>query len=175
MSADQFHLHMEALRTWAGKELAAKGAEPDDLISFGCGLGFMLQAHNDCWDSQLESSLAIAVRAVAAVREGLWPIRDSCPTGHDDHHCGSSELAICCQHPINNYRADIVLWGKHSIVVEVDGHDFHERTKEQAQRDKTRDRLFQQLGFKVLRYTGSEVWRDPIKCALEAVGFASGV
>lgn len=56
------------------------------------------------------------------------------------------------------------------MVVECDGHDFHERTKEQARRDKQRDRFFQSKGYKVLRYTGSEIWADPEKCAEEILG-----
>ena len=48
-----------------------------------------------------------------------------------------------------------------SIVIELDGHDFHEKTKEQAQKDKERDRILQHGGYQVLRYTGSEVWNDP--------------
>lgn len=51
--------------------------------------------------------------------------------------------------------------------VEVDGHDFHEKTKEQARHDKQRDRLLQNAGFRVLRYTGSEVWRDPAAIVAE--------
>lgn len=47
-----------------------------------------------------------------------------------------------------------------SVVVEVDGHDFHERTKEQARKDRKRDRLMLRNGLYVLRYTGSEVFRD---------------
>jgi very-short-patch-repair endonuclease len=50
------------------------------------------------------------------------------------------------------------------IVVEVDGHEWHERTKEQAARDKARDRELQIAGWKVLRFTGSEVWKDPAGC-----------
>jgi hypothetical protein len=46
------------------------------------------------------------------------------------------------------------------IVVEVDGHEFHERTKEQAQKDKSRDRQMQQVGYMVFRYTGSEIYND---------------
>lgn len=55
------------------------------------------------------------------------------------------------------------------MVVECDGHDFHEKTKEQARRDKQRDRFFQSRGFKVLRFTGSEIWADPEKCADEVI------
>jgi len=47
------------------------------------------------------------------------------------------------------------------VAVECDGHDFHERTKEQAERDKARDRDLQTLGWHVARFTGSEIFRDP--------------
>ena len=47
------------------------------------------------------------------------------------------------------------------IAVELDGHDFHEKTKEQAQRDKEKDRWLQSQGWIVARFTGSEVWNDP--------------
>lgn len=53
---------------------------------------------------------------------------------------------------------------KRRVVVELDGHDFHERTKEQAQRDKARDRALTADGFIVIRFTGSEVFRDAHAC-----------
>lgn len=46
---------------------------------------------------------------------------------------------------------------------------YHEKTKEQAKRDKARDRYFQSLGLIVLRYTGSEIYKNPLKCALDAL------
>lgn len=46
------------------------------------------------------------------------------------------------------------------LAVEVDGHDFHERTKEQARRDRVRDRSLTASGYVVLRFTASEVWHD---------------
>lgn len=51
------------------------------------------------------------------------------------------------------------------VLVECDGHDFHSRTKEQAERDRSRDRMLQRLGYDVLRYTGSEIWKDSLVCA----------
>jgi len=51
------------------------------------------------------------------------------------------------------------------VIVECDGHDFHERTKEQAARDRSRDRRASLSGFVVLRFTGSEIWKDPLGCA----------
>jgi len=50
------------------------------------------------------------------------------------------------------------------IAVELDGHDFHERTKEQARHDKSRDRLLATAGWRLLRFTGSEVYADPAAC-----------
>jgi very-short-patch-repair endonuclease len=51
------------------------------------------------------------------------------------------------------------------IVVECDGHDFHERTKEQASRDRSRDRWMAAQGITVLRFTGSEIHKDALACA----------
>jgi len=50
---------------------------------------------------------------------------------------------------------------KLEIVVECDGHEFHEKTKTQASRDKRRDRYFTKLGIITLRYSGSDVVKDP--------------
>lgn len=53
------------------------------------------------------------------------------------------------------------------IAIECDGHNYHERTKEQAKHDKQRDRALQLAGWHVLRFTGSEIVTDPIKCVTE--------
>lgn len=57
------------------------------------------------------------------------------------------------------------------LIIECDGHDFHERTKEQAARDRARDRLAQYEGLPILRFTGSEIWNDPLGCADEVLAF----
>lgn len=56
------------------------------------------------------------------------------------------------------------------VFVECDGHDFHERTKEQAERDRTKDRAIQAAGITILRFTGREIWRNPAEVALETIG-----
>ncbi|MDQ3254286.1 MAG: endonuclease domain-containing protein [Acidobacteriota bacterium] len=55
-----------------------------------------------------------------------------------------------------------------NLIVECDGHDFHEKRKEQAAKDKRRDRILQSLGYRVFRFTGSEIHNDAIACAIEA-------
>lgn len=51
------------------------------------------------------------------------------------------------------------------LIVECDGHDFHERTQEQAARDRQRDREAQLAGVPVFRFTGTEINRDAWGCA----------
>ena len=82
------------------------------------------------------------------------------------------QMIICSQVQIKKYRVDFLIWinlGRNlincGIVVECDGHDFHERTKEQAARDRARDRELQSSGYLVLRFTGSEIWKSPVGCA----------
>lgn len=63
------------------------------------------------------------------------------------------------------YRVDFLLEvrlpGKTAaLVIECDGHAFHEKTKDQAARDKSRDRALTALGYTVLHFTGSEIWKD---------------
>lgn len=72
---------------------------------------------------------------------------------------------------VGPYRVDFAFVGAlfdddgvHSVpvrvAVELDGHDFHEKTKEQASRDKRRDRDLARLGWTVLRFSGADVYRD---------------
>lgn len=61
--------------------------------------------------------------------------------------------------------------GSVRLVVELDGHDFHERTKEQARRDRGRDRALLAAGHFLFRFTGSEIHAGPQACADEARRF----
>lgn len=75
-------------------------------------------------------------------------------------------LAASEHFPDNQYP---VQWGppKTLVAIECDGHDYHERTKEQAKRDKSRDRQMMALGVQTLRFTGSEIFADPTACAAD--------
>lgn len=73
------------------------------------------------------------------------------------------------QHKIGNYFVDILIKkadGKF-FVLEADGHDFHEKTKEQAQHDKERDRFISLQGIKVYRFTGSEIFSRTLDTIIE--------
>jgi very-short-patch-repair endonuclease len=85
-------------------------------------------------------------------------------------------LDVVPQMKIGVYTADFFVRVRHwkggivDAVIECDGHDFHERTKQQAAHDRSRDRYMQSKGLLVLRYTGSEIHADPFKCAGDALG-----
>lgn len=82
-------------------------------------------------------------------------------------------MLIQYQHKLLDWRADFVLScpsiSTAKVIVECDGHDFHERTKEQAARDRKRDRAAQAAGYTIFRFTGSEIYRDPMACSEAAL------
>lgn len=89
------------------------------------------------------------------------------------------DIEIRQQSSIGEYRVDfeiLVMDSRadkyHYLVVECDGHDFHERTKEQAAKDHARDRSLTLDGYTVFRFTGSEIWADPVKCAHQVADWA---
>lgn len=61
------------------------------------------------------------------------------------------------------------------IVVELDGHDFHERTKEQVKERNERDRLVQQQGGRIVHYSGSEIYRGALDCVADVVRLAESL
>ncbi len=83
---------------------------------------------------------------------------------------GLDIIEIHKQHPIKTegkkfYRVDFMIAVYDKVVadgmcfvIECDGHDFHEKTKEQAKKDKLRDRELVTDGYVVMRYTGSEIY-----------------
>ncbi len=145
------------------------------------------RALDDCMgfcESPIESALLLALihALLDAGRdfEVCWPgcNRWRSPTGEPEN------FSITPQHEIDaggrTYRADLFVEYTNlptgttkRVVVEADGHDFHERTKEQAKRDRQRDRDMQGEGYSVLRFTGSEIHADAAKCASEIVKHAT--
>jgi hypothetical protein len=67
-------------------------------------------------------------------------------------------------------RPDLLFWNPahpdFRIVVECDGFDYHS-DKDAFTRDRQRDRRLRQKGFEVVRFSGSEIYRDPVGVAYE--------
>ncbi len=87
------------------------------------------------------------------------------------------QLEIFIQVSVEQFIVDFVIFfiseagGVRSepLVVECDGHEFHERTKEQAQKDRSRDRTLQSVGLTIFRFTGVELFANPATCAVECL------
>lgn len=121
-------------------------------------------------ESPLETSLAMAFSHLPGFQWRL-PFVDDLEVGRWQ----KAGVILQAQSPCGPYFADFCLrpWTDKGpvIVIEVDGHDYHERTSTQAQRDRSRDRFLTKRGATVLRFTGREVWQDPRRCAWEVWGF----
>jgi very-short-patch-repair endonuclease len=66
------------------------------------------------------------------------------------------------------YRIDFVIASPDlKLAIEIDGHDFHEKTKEQAANDRARERSIVREGYTLMRFTGSEIFRNPRSCVDE--------
>jgi very-short-patch-repair endonuclease len=86
---------------------------------------------------------------------------------------------ITPQHQVGRYRVDFLIEqfgiGPDDVLtpvaVELDGHDFHDKDKRQRSYEKARDRDLVRAGYRVLHFTGSDVVRDPLKVAYEALEF----
>ncbi len=93
--------------------------------------------------------------AAAAVEMGVWDNFD-----------------MAGQHPIvidgKRSRLDFA-FPKAKIAVEIDGHNFHEKTVKQSTRDKSRDRRLAGDGWTTLRFTGSEVFANATECVAEVL------
>jgi very-short-patch-repair endonuclease len=88
---------------------------------------------------------------------------------------GENELWVAPQVRVGDYRVDFLCtMNMHHyrenrnaslvLAIECDGHEFHEKTKEQAARDKSRDRTLLLRGIPSMRFAGSEIWRSPYGC-----------
>lgn len=89
-------------------------------------------------------------------------------------------LRIIPQFTIGKYRVDFLLeytngQQPNQVVIELDGHDFHDKDKAQRAYEKGRDRFLVAAGYRVLHYTGSEVVADPYKVAFEAMNILGAV
>jgi len=160
-------------------------------VLFGLGLdtpGHM-QYHDDQADdltkSPIERLFYLAWCSLASARDSLdkrWHFHPQAPDHeHDAMERQSREPPrddgihdyLWSQHNVGKYVADFVIvrmWSNHNgwrraiVAVECDGKDFHDATAAQANRDRERDRIFQELGVPVFRFSGSELYRDFAAC-----------
>lgn len=153
-------------------ESEGKQLTPDDVI-----ISWENAAANYC-ESPIEQML-LAELIFCSTGYGPWPLDiwiTDIPFPPPD-----GRIFIAPQFNFGNYRIDIGMFGKFfsgkefKLAIECDGHIFHEKTKEQAQKDRQRDRFLQAHGWTTLRFTGSEIVRDADACAEEIGNLISGM
>jgi very-short-patch-repair endonuclease len=77
---------------------------------------------------------------------------------------------------VGEYRADFaVVSDSAQLIVEVDGYAYHDTTRDQLEHDRQRDRYLMRAGWRVVRFTGREVHRDPDACARELIETLKGI
>lgn len=86
-------------------------------------------------------------------------------------------IQIIAQEEIGKYRVDFHITAyalvgfekrkelSKELIIECDGHDFHEKTKEQVSKNNNRDYELKKQGYEVLHFSGSEIFNKPMLCA----------
>ncbi len=101
-----------------------------------------------------------------------------------ERSCASNEYPVYIFRPqfeINcgkkKYRADLfcdphetdegdgILYEAHPLIIECDGHAFHEKTKKQVAYNNQRDYDLKSNGYDILHFSGSQIFNDPFGCA----------
>lgn len=145
-----------------------------DLHGQSQTLGFSQRMHDMMWDrleSPIEDLFWIACNVLCEASfidlepDPRWPYG----------------VTINPQENIGSYRVDFMLTRVLSpkrfhgpkefapVVIELDGHDFHDKDKRQRSYEKARDRYLVRQGYRILHFTGSDVVADPFKVAHEAL------
>lgn len=76
-----------------------------------------------------------------------------------------------------SYRVDFYIdndwmkYGTYGLIVECDGHEFHEKTKEQVNRRNDRDLELKNIGYDILHLSGSQIYNNPMKYAYYVIDY----
>ena len=52
-----------------------------------------------------------------------------------------------------------------NLAIECDGHEFHQKTKEQVAHDNERELDLKMAGYNIIRFSGSQIYNKPFECA----------
>jgi very-short-patch-repair endonuclease len=140
---------------------------------------FSQEMYGNCIDMKMHSPIEqlFWVAAQLLCEANYVAVNPECEYSKDGNHKYECGAYIHQQFPIGNYKVDFML-EQHGIgpddilkpvVVELDGHAFHDKDKRQRSYEKARDRFLVKAGYRVLHFTGSDVVADPFKVAFEAL------
>jgi very-short-patch-repair endonuclease len=75
-------------------------------------------------------------------------------------------IGIRPQFKIGRYKVDFIIYfdnpyvEENYVAIEIDGHEWHEKTKEQVMYDKQRERYLLQNDYPAMRFSGTEVFHN---------------
>ncbi|MFC5587581.1 endonuclease domain-containing protein [Sporosarcina soli] len=125
-------------------------------------LEYLLADLEDC-DSPIEQLLFVALSSRIDIAFGLGTsIRNHFLEAQREIRVNERRYRVDIFIVVENYDGD-----SFAFAIECDGHDFHQKTKEQVARDKKRERDLMSAGCRVIRFTGSEIVDNPDGCATE--------
>ncbi len=142
-----------------------------------------LFAFQSTWDrslevceSPIERLMLVSLVAALGVQSGEHGWAKGVFGGASCHITGCSPvgLGLVQQLEVGPYRLDFAITDQSAdspagllIDVECDGHEWHDRTKEQASRDRKRDRYLTSKGWRVVRFTGRDIWGQAARCGVD--------
>lgn len=62
-----------------------------------------------------------------------------------------------------------------SICIECDGFDWHDKEKSAFERDRLNDRILHYTGTPVIRFAGTEIWRDTLCCVRQIINLINKI
>lgn len=119
--------------------------------------------------SPIERIFGVALLSALSRIEELTTFDVKCSADQEPEENGAENFVVS-QAIFNNGRycvSFLIQMGlSKKLVIECNDDEC---TKEQVASNRRRDRWFQSKGIAVLRFSGSEIWRDPIDCAEQVI------
>lgn len=73
------------------------------------------------------------------------------------------------------YVADFIVFDRinplYKLVIECDGHSFHEKAKKQVEKDNKRDYDLKMSGYDILHFSGSTLYNKTEQCAKDVFNY----
>ena len=155
--------------TYFNPERHLIAAEFYKRLSGGVDISAKMNRYINMVGSPIEADLLAWLFVQPAYRVATFSESRSLPLGRE------CQGYIIPQAPLGKFKVDfLVVVGTSSsrfkmFAVECDGHEFHEKTKLQVARDKKRERYLTSIGCSMVRFSGSEIYKDPAGCAMEVL------
>lgn len=121
-------------------------------------------------------SVGAVAKEVAAIAEVAMKLRPECESpievdlGAHILRLLSLPFRLQPQFRMGRFRYDFaIMFDEHAVLlIECDGKEFHS-TEEQIENDRRKDEQAHLAGIKIIRFTGSSIFRDPADCAAKVI------